>query len=119
MLFPQLSIQMVLPDMVLGQEDILNFRIYMAIIPFLPFVFMALTHLPAIEQPKYASIIGVARQLVFYVPVMLLLPKYMGINGVYYGATIIDVVITFWLGYVVYKSFLNIDKPQHLKTTDK
>ncbi|MGO2101804.1 MAG: MATE family efflux transporter [Psychroflexus halocasei] len=110
MFFPQLSINMVLPDMLLNQQDILNFRIYVAIIPFLPFVFMALTHLPAIERPKYASIIGVARQVVFYVPVMLLLPKWMGINGIYYGATAIDIVVTLWLSYIVYKSFKHLDQ---------
>nr|WP_321414781.1 MATE family efflux transporter [uncultured Allomuricauda sp.] len=112
MFFPQLSINLVLPDMVLNHEDILNFRIYVAIIPFLPFVFMALTHLPAIEQPKYASIIGVARQVVFYVPVMLLLPQWIGIKGIYYGATAIDIVVTIWLSYIVYKSFQNLEKSQ-------
>lgn len=112
MLFPQLSINLVLPDTVLDHEDILNFRIYVAIIPFLPFVFMALTNLPAIEQPKYASIIGVARQLVFYVPVMLLLPKWMGVKGIYYGATAIDIIVTVWLTYIVYKSFQQLEKTQ-------
>ncbi|MEM8999555.1 MAG: MATE family efflux transporter [Bacteroidota bacterium] len=105
MLFPELGIQMVLPNKTMTATELLDFRVYMAIIPFLPFVFMALTHLPAIEQPKYASIIGIARQLVFYVPVMLLLPKWMGISGVYYGSTLIDIVVTLWLGHIVYKSF--------------
>lgn len=114
MVFPQLGVQMVLPDKMMSAQDLLNFRVYMAIIPFLPFVFMALTHLPAIEQPKYASIIGVARQLLFYVPVMLLLPKWMGIKGVYYGSTLIDVVVTLWLGYIVYKSFLSLKEDSAL-----
>ena len=105
MLFPELGIQMVLPNKVMSNSELIDFRVYMAIIPFLPFVFMALTHLPAIEQPKYASIIGIARQLILYVPVMLLLPKWMGISGVYYGSTLIDIVVTLWLGYIVYKSF--------------
>ena len=80
---------------------------------------MALTHLPAIEQPKYASIIGLARQLVFYVPVMIFLPKFMGIGGVYYGSTVIDIVITLWLGYIVYKSFLSLESKPTTEITDK
>ncbi|MEM9648703.1 MAG: MATE family efflux transporter [Bacteroidota bacterium] len=111
MVFPAIGIQMVLPGKLMTPTELLNFRVYMAIIPFLPFVFMALTHLPAIEQPKYATIIGMARQLVFYVPVMLLLPKWMGINGVYYGSTLIDIVITLWLVYIVYKSFNQLGSP--------
>ncbi|MGD1947449.1 MAG: MATE family efflux transporter [Croceivirga sp.] len=121
MLFPELGMQLVLPNKIMTGTELVNFRIYMAIIPFLPFVFMALTHLPAIEQPKYASIIGIARQLVFYVPVMLLLPKWMGISGVYYGATLIDVIVTLWLGYIVYKSFLGmgLKKTFQAPTVDK
>ena len=63
---------------------------------------MSLTYLPAIEQPKYASIIGSARQLVFYVPIMLILPYYLGIKGIYFGTTAIDLVITIWMAIVVW-----------------
>lgn len=110
MAFPEISIQMVLPNRILTADEILNFRIYMAIIPFLPFVFMSLTHLPAVEQPKFASIIGLARQIVFYVPVILLLPKWLGISGVYIGSTFIDIVVTLWLSIVVINSFKKIEK---------
>lgn len=115
MAFPELSIKMVLPDMTLTSSDIFNFRIYMAILPFLPYVFMALTYLPAINRPKPASIIGVARQIVFYVPVMIFLPKYLGINGIYYGATLIDIVITLWIVYVVWKTFSEVLTPKTFK----
>jgi len=49
-----------------------------------------------------------ARQVFFYVPVMLILPKWIGISGIYYGATLIDLLVTVWLVYIVwqtYKSF--------------
>ena len=116
MIFPETSVQMVLPNRILTADEVLNFRIYMAIIPFLPFVFMSLTHLPAIEQPRFASIIGLARQLVFYVPVMLLLPRWLGISGVYIGSTLIDVVVTLWLVVVVLNSFKKMEKTT-LKST--
>ncbi|PWH85024.1 MATE family efflux transporter [Brumimicrobium oceani] len=108
MIFPRMIIQLVLPNRIMTIAEILNFRIYMAIIPFLPFVFMSLTHLPAIEEPKYASIIGLARQIVFYVPVMLFFPRWFGVSGVYIASTLIDVVITIWLGIIVLKSFKNM-----------
>lgn len=110
MLFPEPSIRLMLPDVEMTAADFLNFRIYAAIIPFLPFIFMGMTHLPAVEQPKYASIIGIARQLVFYVPVMLLLPRWIRVRGVYLGSTIIDIVVTLWGAYIVYESFQSLDK---------
>ena len=109
-IFPEASLRLVLPDMVFSTTDLWYFRVYMLVLPVLPFVFMSLTHLPAIEQPKFASIIGLARQVVFYVPVMLLVPKWIGMSGVYIGSTLIDVVVTLWLGIVVLNSFKKMKK---------
>ena len=101
LLFPGETLSLVLPHTSFHAQDFWNIRIFMFITPFLTFVFMAMTFLPAIEKPKYASIIGLARQLVFYIPVMLLLPKWIGLRGIYYGSTAIDIVITLWLLWVV------------------
>jgi len=99
--FPELSLRLVLPDFEFTPDDLTYFHLYMLILPILPLVFNALTWLPAVDRPKYASYVGVARQLVFFVPVMLILPRFFGLDGVYYGATGIDVVITVWLVYLV------------------
>ncbi|MEM9987279.1 MAG: MATE family efflux transporter [Bacteroidota bacterium] len=107
-IFPSQSLSLVLPDMQFTSQEIWYFRVYMLVLPALPLVFMALTYLPAIEQPKYATIIGMARQLVFYVPVMLLLPRWIGIGGVYYGSTAIDIVVTAWLAYIVWRTFATL-----------
>lgn len=111
LVFPETSLRLVLPEMGFTSTDIFHFRVYMLVLPVLPIVFMSLTYLPAIEQPKWASIIGMARQVVFYVPVMIILPKLIGISGIYYGATAIDLIVTLWLSYIVwqtFKSFPNI-----------
>ena len=96
-LFPSGALHMVLPDMVFTSSELLNFRVYMAVLPALPLVFMALTFFPSINEGKYGSIIGLARQLVFYVPVMLLLPRFFGIQWIYLGSTLIDVLLTLWI----------------------
>ncbi|MEM6644368.1 MAG: MATE family efflux transporter [Bacteroidota bacterium] len=105
MLFPGESMALVLPDMTFSAQDLINVRIYMLVLPMLPLVFMALTFFPAIKEEKYASIIGLARQLIFYVPAMLLLPRFLGIEWVYFGATLIDVIITVWILMVVMRLF--------------
>lgn len=108
-LFPDASMQLVLPDRVFTAQELFNLRIFMVILPLLPIVFMGLTFFPAINQEKYGSIIGLARQLVFYVPVMLLLPRFFGVDWVYYGSTAIDVCITFWILLVVKKMFAQLN----------
>ncbi len=113
-IFPETSIKMVLPEAQISASEILNFRVFMAIIPVLPFVFMSLTYMPAINRPKPASIIGLARQLVFYVPAMLLLPKWFGIRGIYFGATAIDIVITIWILIVIFNTFKEFNNKETL-----
>lgn len=93
MLYPQGLLTPMLPDTVFDAVSITNFRIFMAMLPVLPAVFMAMTFFPAINRGKAASIMGILRQLVLYVPVMLILPKMLGVNWVYYGSTAIDTLI--------------------------
>jgi Na+-driven multidrug efflux pump len=57
-------------------------------------------------------IIGLARQFVFYVPVMLLLPKFIGIGGIYYGSLAIDTIMVLWTMALVKKEFNSLRQRQ-------
>ena len=91
--------------MVFTAQDYTNLRIYMLVLPILPIIFMALTFFPAIEEEKYGTLLGLARQLVFYLPIMLVLPRFFGVEWVYYASTIIDVLITLLGGIILYQLF--------------
>lgn len=96
---------MMLKDQIFTGEQFTYFRIYMAILPVLSFIFMGMTLFPSIDKGKPAAIIGIARQLIFYVPVMLILPKLIGVSGVYYGSLVIDAIIVVWTMIMVRKEF--------------
>ncbi len=98
-----LSVMMKVQDFTGTQ--LMSFRIYMAILPLLSFIFMAMTLFPSIDKGKPAALIGIARQLVFYVPVMLLVPIWLGVAGIYYGSFAIDAVIVIWTMLMVKKEF--------------
>jgi putative MATE family efflux protein len=108
-LFPELSLRLVLPNFTFTADDLLYFHLYMFMLPIFPLVFNALTWLPAVDRPKYASLVGVARQVVFFVPVMLIVPHYFGLAGIYYGAVTIDIVITVWLVWLVRRAMKNME----------
>ncbi|MCH4889077.1 MATE family efflux transporter [Acidaminobacter sp. JC074] len=105
MIGPQLPLNLMMPDKVLAAQDLFNFRIFMALLPILPVIFMGMTFFPAIDKGKIASMIGIARQLVFYVPLMLILPRFFGVDFVYIGAFAIDFIIVLWSVYLVRKEF--------------
>lgn len=102
---PQSVLGMMLKDQIFTSGQIISFRFYMAILPLLSFIFMSMTLFPSIDKGKPAAMIGIARQLVFYVPVMLLVPRWMGVSGIYYGSFAIDAVIVIWTMLMVKKEF--------------
>lgn len=103
--FPELSMKLVLPDMVLNSQDLTNFRVFMVILPMLPLVFMSLTFFPAIKREKYGSFLGISRQLIFYVPLMLILPGLYGVKWVYYGSALIDAIMAVIIILLIAKVF--------------
>lgn len=114
MVKPAAVLSLMFPERIFDMTSLFYFRTHMALLPVLPIIFMAMTFYPAINKGKPASILGIARQLVFYVPVMLLLPKMFGIQWVYYGTFLIDTVITIWVFILIRKEFaiLRNEKPQ-------
>lgn len=73
-------------------ENSIQIRIFMALLPVMPLTFLTLSFFPAINKGLSSSIIAVMQQVVLYVPVMLLLPRFTGVRGVYYGTLFIELV---------------------------
>lgn len=105
MITPESILGLMLADQVFEATQLGYFRIYMAILPPLSIIFMAMTLFPSIGKGKPAALIGIARQLVFYVPVMLFLPRIVGVAGIYYGSFAIDAVIVVWTAMMIRKEF--------------
>ena len=110
---PDTVLGLMLKDQVFTGMQLTQFHIYMAILPILSIIFMAMTLFPSIGKGKPAAIIGIARQFVFYVPVMLLLPRFIGVSGIYYGSFAIDAIIVLWTVFMVKKEF---DELRHKKS---
>lgn len=105
MVSPNNILGLILPNQIFTGIQLTQFRIYMAVLPVLSTIFMAMTFFPSIDKGKPAAIIGIVRQLVFYIPVMLFLPKAIGVSGVYYGAFGIDIIIVLWTIIMIKKEF--------------
>lgn len=110
---PDLVLSLMLPNQSFDADQLLYFRIYMVILPLLSVIFMAMTLFPSIGKGKPAAMIGIARQLVFYIPVMLILPNLIGVPGVYFGSLAIDTVIVLWTVVMVMKEFATLKTKEH------
>lgn len=111
---PAFILGLMLPEQGFSVTQLLYFRIYMAIMPLLAAIFMAMSFFPSIDKGKPAVMIGLARQLIFYVPVMIILPKWLGVSGIYFGSLAIDAIIVLGTVAMVKKEFVLLrakDKP--------
>ena len=92
LMFPQAAISLMMEHPHLSAENIMHFRTYMVLLPVMPLVFLALGFFPAINKGKISSVLGLLQQIVFYIPVMLILPAFIGVGGVYYGTFMIEIL---------------------------
>lgn len=105
MIFPQTVLGTMLPNQIFSGSSIFDFRVFISLLPILPVVFMGLTFFPSINKPKPAAIVVFVRQLIFYVPMMLILPRLFGIQWIYWGSTAIDIVIALWVALLIKNEF--------------
>lgn len=103
LLFPESMISLMMPDALLGAADIFNFRLLVLVLPLIPFMFISMSLFPATENPRPAAILGISRQFLFYIPIMLILPKMFGISWVYKGSFLIDSIVMLMTALMVRK----------------
>ncbi|UTC63059.1 polysaccharide biosynthesis C-terminal domain-containing protein [Treponema sp. OMZ 787] len=92
LIFPQAAISLMMKTPGISTQNISYFRIYMALLPVMPLVFFALAFFPAVNKGKISAILGILQQIIFYLPVMLILPIFAGVSGIYYGTLLIEIV---------------------------
>lgn len=104
-IYPDAVIHTMLPGIGIRNEQITDFRIYLGILPVLPVVFMCLVTLPSIGGAKQTSVIAMLRQVIFYFPLMIWAPRYFGVSAVYWGSTLIDVIVILITLYILQIAF--------------
>jgi putative MATE family efflux protein len=105
MIYPNSILGLILTEQIFTGTQLMYFRIYMGILPVLSTIFMTMTFFPAIDKGRPAAVIGIIRQVIFFIPVMLILPKIIGVAGIYYGTFGIDIVIVLLTAIMVKKEF--------------
>lgn len=110
MVVPEAVLKIMLPLATFSKTEIMNFRIFISIAPMLSVVLTAMTFWPAIKKPKPAMLIGIGRQLLLYIPLMIILPMFFGVGSIYIGSFVIDFILTFIIIIMLKKEFGQLRK---------
>jgi len=79
-------------NMELRAAGIMGLRIYCAVLPVIGFQIIASSYFQAIGMAKIATLLSMLRQLIVLLPLVLILPKFWGIEGVWIANPVSDVV---------------------------
>jgi Na+-driven multidrug efflux pump len=93
MIFPEQLIGLMLPGYSVNTSQIQDFRLFFSVLPLLPITVLALSYYPAVNDSKKASFLVFLRQLILYIPLMLILPYYFGVKSIYWGSALIEVIV--------------------------
>jgi putative MATE family efflux protein len=104
-IFPETFLGWLLPSVSFTNNDLLNFRIVLVILPVVSFVWCSIALFQAMGNGKIAGIIILNRQLFLFIPIVLIVPRFLGVNGVYYSLAIVDVFNTLLVVYFTLMEF--------------
>ncbi|MGE8553224.1 MAG: MATE family efflux transporter [Chryseobacterium jejuense] len=112
MFYPSEVLSVMIPNVSFQVSQLTDFRIYMSVLPALPFIFMAMVWFPSVENAKPATVISILRQLVLYIPALLVIPMLYGIRSIYVVSAIIEWIV---FGGVICMIWLNFKMLRKIK----
>ncbi len=93
MLFPASILSWMIPDTLFAADDLWNFRMFLLTVPLFPVFFMGTTLFQAIGMAKHALVLQLSRELLLFVPLLLILPLFYGVNGIYFSGVPVNIVL--------------------------
>lgn len=91
------------------------FRIFLILCPLTGFQTIAAVYLQAVGKPVKSAILSLARQIIFFVPTALILPIFLGVEGVLWTGPVADgLAFLLSLAFLLYER--NHLKRGHLET---
>lgn len=76
------------------------------LLPIVPLQMMATTFFQAINQPIKAALLSLSRQILLVIPLVLVLPLFIGLDGVFFAPVVADGISTLLAVYLL-KRFFN------------
>ncbi len=94
----------------ISKANIVNFIVFVSVVPLLSITMNGMSYFPSIGNGKIAGILSILRQVLLYIPAMILLPRIFGIKAIYIGSFVIDVGLTVVITILMLKSFNSLKK---------
>ena len=117
--FPQVVIRVFGTESELYMEfAVLTFRIFLSLITFTCTIKMTSIFFQAVGEPTMEAIISLARDIVCFIPAVIILPQFMGVEGALWAAPVADFIGIIIVSILLVIFFKNLDKLSNSNDND-
>ena len=85
-------------------------RIFMALVVFNAIYVVGANYFQAVGQANKSLFLNIFKQIGLFIPMIIILPKYFGLNGVWFAAPVSDIIIFVTTGFFLIKNNKNLKK---------
>lgn len=109
MLFPNFILSWFITDQSLVQSGIGQFRIFLGVFILVSFMPMTIIFFQAIGKGSRATFLVTARQILFFIPIVLLLPRFIGETGAWLAMPLGDLLTILLSIFLIIKEFISLN----------
>ncbi len=102
---PELLIGIFTDDKELIDIAVSGMRIYLSTLPLLGIAIVGPSFFQAIGKPKQSMLLSLLRQMILLVPLILIIPRYFGIRGIWMAQPIADILCSIIISIFLMKEF--------------
>lgn len=106
-------------DTALTQLTVQAMLVYFAMIPVIGFQIVCSHYFQATGKPVQSTILSLSRQVLLFIPLLLILPHFWGINGVWRAAPIADALSVLLTASLIYFEIKNLPATKPLVAATK
>ncbi|MGE5607199.1 MAG: MATE family efflux transporter, partial [Bacteroidota bacterium] len=85
-------------------------RIFLIMLPIIGFQIVSANYFQAVGKPRQAMILSLSRQVLLLIPALIILPRYFGLNGVFYAGPVADFGSSVITGIWLYFELKHLDR---------
>ena len=88
-------------------------RLYLAMLPVIGFQMIGAHYYQAVGKPKLAMLLTLSRQVVLLAPLLVILPRYFGLDGVWVAGPISDFGASLLAAIFIAREFAHLNRQPH------
>jgi putative MATE family efflux protein len=116
---PEFIVGMFNKDPKLMKITVNGIRIYLLMLPIIGVSITGSNYIQSVGKAKVAMVLSLLRQVILLIPMIVILPKFFGLDGVWYAQPVADLLATIITVFILVKELRSYKKDDFTKNEEK